>query len=135
MLGLLLSKDAMIFENHPNPGMLVFTGKPLLTTLRRVPMRQGFIHSRVLSDKCPCARVKPFFRFLHHFVLAKLPTSNTRVKGSKPSLLSLYYDQLLLSRLTSNRIRDLTSLHTDRKVHGAFQFRQNMFPLTHTCSV
>ena len=54
-----------IFENHLNPVVLVFIGK--LSTLGGVTMCQGFGH---------------FFKgFLHHFVLAKLATSGTRVNA------------------------------------------------------
>ena len=45
--------------------MLVFIGKLLLSTLRWVPICQGFSY---------------FSRSLHHFVLAKLATSSIRVK-------------------------------------------------------
>ena len=45
--------------------LLVFIGKLSLSTLRWVPMCQGFSH---------------FFGFLHHFVLAKLATSSISVK-------------------------------------------------------
>ena len=50
------------FENHRNPVMLVFIGKLSLSTLRWVPICQGF------SD---------FSGFLHHFVLAKLAASRS----------------------------------------------------------
>ena len=44
MLRLLLSKaqDTKIFENHLNPVMLVLIGQLSLSTLRRIPMCQGF---------------------------------------------------------------------------------------------
>ena len=55
-------------ENHLNPVMLVFIGILLLSTLRWVPICQGF------SD---------FFSFFCiNFVLAKLVTSSIRVKKS-----------------------------------------------------
>ena len=57
-------KDAQIIENHLNPAMLVFIGKHLLSTLRWVPLCQGFNH---------------FSGYLHHFELAKLVTSSIRV--------------------------------------------------------
>ena len=37
-------KDEKIFENHLNPVMLVFIGKLSPSTLRWVPMCQGFCH-------------------------------------------------------------------------------------------
>ena len=58
-------RDAKIFENQFNPVKLVFIGKLSLSTLRWVPMCQG---------------LSIFPGFLHHFVLAKLATSNIRVK-------------------------------------------------------
>ena len=58
-------KNAIFFENHRNPVMLVFIGKLLMSTLRWVPICQGFGH---------------FSAFLHNFVLAKLATSCVRVK-------------------------------------------------------
>ena len=57
-------KEAKIFENHLNPVMLVFIGKLSLSTLRWVPICQGFSH---------------FLGLLQHFVLAKLSTSSIRV--------------------------------------------------------
>ena len=57
-------KDAKIFENHLNPVKLVFIGKPLLSTLRWVPMCQGFNH---------------FSGFSHTFVKTKVATSSMRV--------------------------------------------------------
>ena len=66
--------DTKIFGIHLNAFMLVFIGKLSLGTL---------------SDEYPCARVSAeiqlsgfghFFRFLHHFVLAKLATGSIRVK-------------------------------------------------------
>ena len=58
-------KNAKIFENHRNRIMLVFIWKLSPSTLRWITMWQGLSH---------------FPAFLHHFVLAKLATSNTRVK-------------------------------------------------------
>ena len=52
-------------KNHLNPVMLVFIRKLSLSTLRWIPMCQGFSH---------------FSGFLHHFVLAKVATSSIRVK-------------------------------------------------------
>ena len=77
MLRLLSSKaqwwhDAKIFENHLNPFMFVFIGILSLTALRWVSMCQGF---SVI-----------FLRFLHHFILAKLATSNIRVKHTPITL-------------------------------------------------
>ena len=59
-----MHKNAKIFENHLNPVMLVFIWKLSLSTLRWVPICQGF------GD---------FSGFLHHFVLMELVTSSTRV--------------------------------------------------------
>ena len=61
-----MHKDAKFFENHPNPVLLVFIEKFSLSTLRWVPMCQGFSH---------------FSGFLHNFVLAKLATSSISVKA------------------------------------------------------
>ena len=62
-------KGAKIFENHildlVNPVMLVFIGK-LSSTLRRVPMCQGF---------------SIFSAFLHYVAVVKLATSSLRDKA------------------------------------------------------
>ena len=55
------------FKNHSNPFILVFIRYLSLSTLRWVPICQGFSH---------------FSSFLHHFVLATLATSSIRVKGT-----------------------------------------------------
>ena len=68
-------KDANIFEIHGNPVMLVFIGKLLLSTLRCVPMCQGFSH---------------FSGFLHHFLLAKVATSSIRVNSAQQCSLMSY---------------------------------------------
>ena len=60
-------KNANYFENHQNPVMLVFIGKLLMSTLRWVPICQGFGH---------------FSGFLHHFLLPQVATSSLRGKGS-----------------------------------------------------
>ena len=67
MLGLnfLPKEDAKIFENHLNPVMLVFIGKLSPSTLRWVPISQGFSHFSV---------------FFALFILDKLVTSSIRVK-------------------------------------------------------
>ena len=57
-------KNAKIVENHLNPVMLVFIGKPSMSTFKWVPIGQGFGH---------------FSGFLHHFVLAKLANSSIKV--------------------------------------------------------
>ena len=59
-------KDTKVFDNHQNPVMLVFIGKLSLSTLRWVPICQGFDH---------------FSGFLHLFVLTKLVASSIRVNG------------------------------------------------------
>ena len=51
--------------NHCNTLMVVFIGKLSLSTIRWVPICQGFSH---------------FSAFFHHFMLAKLATSSDRVK-------------------------------------------------------
>ena len=61
-----MHKDANTFENPLNPVMLIFIGKLSLSTLRCVPIYQGF---------------SIFFVFLHHFIQAKLATSNIKVKS------------------------------------------------------
>ena len=59
------ARTERFFENHLNHVVLVLIRKVLLSTLRWVPMCQGF------GD---------FSCFLLHFVLAKLATSSIRVK-------------------------------------------------------
>ena len=51
-------------ENHLNPVMLVFIGKLSRSTVRWVPICQGFSHISA---------------FCHHFLLIKLATSSERV--------------------------------------------------------
>ena len=65
-------KDANIFRNHLNHVMLVLIRKPSLSTLRWVPVCQGFSH---------------FLVFLHHFALAKLATSSIGVNAHVPTRL------------------------------------------------
>ena len=72
-------KNPKIFENHLNPVVLVFIGKLSLSTLRKVPICQGFSH---------------FSGFLHHFVLAKVTTSSTRVNDLTTSSQSSYKSKL-----------------------------------------
>ena len=48
-------KDATIFENHLNPVILVFIGKLSMSTVRWVPMSQGFSHfSGFFASFCIC---------------------------------------------------------------------------------
>ena len=68
-------KDAKIFEKHLNPVTLVFIGYLTLSTLRWVPICTGF---SVI-----------FEFFLHHFVLADLATTSTRVKGYVPMYIAV----------------------------------------------
>ena len=56
-------KNTIIFENHLKPVMLVIIGKLSLSSLKWVPICQGFSH----------------FSGLHHFVLAKLASSSIMV--------------------------------------------------------
>ena len=58
------TRTQRFLENHLNPVLLVFIGKLLLSTLRWVPMCQGFDN---------------FSGSLLHFVLVKLATSSVRV--------------------------------------------------------
>ena len=57
-------KIAKIFVNHLNPVMLIFLGSLLMSSLRCVPVCQGFSYF--------------LLGFLHHFVLAKLGTSSEK---------------------------------------------------------
>ena len=61
-----MHKKANNNENHQNQVVWVLIWKPSLSTLRWVPIHQGFSH---------------FSGFLHHFVLAKLATSSIRVNS------------------------------------------------------
>ena len=54
------------YENHLNPVMWVFIGKLLLSTIRWVPICQGFSNLSV---------------FCHYFMLTKFETSSIRVKN------------------------------------------------------
>ena len=60
-------KNVKIYEKHLNPVLLVFIWKLSLSTVKWVPICQGFGN---------------FQFFLHHFVLAKLTTSSIRVNPS-----------------------------------------------------
>ena len=84
-------KDAKLSKNHPNPVMLVFFGLLSHSTLRLVPMCQGFSH---------------FSRFLHHVVMAKLATSSIRFKTATRftwmNLFSVLFTAWLLSVLNTS---------------------------------
>ena len=64
-----------MFDYHLNPVMLVFIRQISLSTLKLVPMCQGYSH---------------YSAFLHHFVLAKLVTSRIRVKHIFKSLVNCF---------------------------------------------
>ena len=60
-----MHKNAKIYENHRSPVVLVLIGKLSPSTLRWVPICQGFSN---------------FSGFLHYFILAKLAISSIRFK-------------------------------------------------------
>ena len=47
-----MRENAKNFEKHLNPLMLVFIETLSLSTLRRVPMLQGFNHFQVFASFC-----------------------------------------------------------------------------------